>query len=252
VQGRFGQTHNRFEGSRGPLWESRYKAKLVEEEGYLYQLIGYVHLNPVVAGLVDDPARWQWSGHREILGRVSDPMVDVEATLAMHGDSTAAARRSYTRNLRNVRDGAWIGEKPGALPWWRHEPDRPVEMPVPPAWIDERGVSSGLERPEMEAEAFLIAAGALIGVASKELTSRCRGSKLTRARWMLGCLAIERWGQSTSRLASLLGRHPDVVTRWARRGVDLRQTDRRFADAVDSLDRRLAERQTRKARVIVS
>jgi hypothetical protein len=69
---------------------------------------------------------------------------------------------------------------------------------------------------------------------------------LTHARWMLGCLAIERWGQSPSSLASLLGRHPDVVTRWARRGVDLRQNDRGFSDAVDSLDRRLAELQAGK------
>jgi len=252
VQGRFGQMHNRFAGTRGPLWESRYKAKLVEEESYLYQLIGYVHLNPVAAGLVEDPARWTWSGHREILGRVSDPMVDLEATLAMYGDSAAAARRSYTRTLRSFRDGAWIGEDPGALPWWSSEPDRPVEMPVPLAWIDERGVSSGLERPKLEAEGFLIAVGDLMGVTPKQLASNHRGSALTHARWMLACLAIERWGQSPSRLASLLGRHPDVVTRWARRGVDLRQMDRGFADAVDILDRRLAKWQTREASVIVS
>jgi putative transposase len=50
------------------VWQSRYKAKLVEDEAYLYQLIAYIHLNPVSAGLAQDPAEWSWSGHQEVLG----------------------------------------------------------------------------------------------------------------------------------------------------------------------------------------
>ena len=70
VQARFGQTYNRRDRSSGPRWQSRYKARLVEDPGYLDGLIVYIHLNPVVAGLVDDPAAYAFSGHRELLGRV--------------------------------------------------------------------------------------------------------------------------------------------------------------------------------------
>jgi putative transposase len=35
----------------GPLWQGRFKAKEVLDESYLMQLISYVHLNPVKAGL---------------------------------------------------------------------------------------------------------------------------------------------------------------------------------------------------------
>jgi putative transposase len=54
----------------GALWQGRYKAKLINEQRYLDQLMAYIHLNPVVAGLCRDPAEYCWSGHLEVLGRV--------------------------------------------------------------------------------------------------------------------------------------------------------------------------------------
>ncbi len=59
----------------GPLWQGRYRAKLVKEQRYLDQLLIYIHLNPVTAGIVRDPADFKWSGHREIVGRFKNPLV---------------------------------------------------------------------------------------------------------------------------------------------------------------------------------
>ena len=56
VQARFGQSYNRRWKSSGPRWQSRYKARLVEESRYFRQLIAHIHLNPVSAALVEDPA----------------------------------------------------------------------------------------------------------------------------------------------------------------------------------------------------
>ena len=52
----------------GPLWQGRYRAKLVKDQRYLDQLLIYIHLNAVTAGIVDDPADYRWSGHCELLG----------------------------------------------------------------------------------------------------------------------------------------------------------------------------------------
>jgi hypothetical protein len=41
-------------------------------------------------------------------------------------------------------------------------------------------------------------------------------------------------------LAREVGRRPEVVSRWARRGAELRQTDPVFADTYDGLDAALA------------
>ena len=63
VQARFGQGYNRRHGSSGPRWQSRYKAKLVHDQDYLEQLFAYVHLNPVTAGIVEDPSDYKNCGH---------------------------------------------------------------------------------------------------------------------------------------------------------------------------------------------
>jgi len=112
LQGRFGQQRNRKLRSSGPLWQSRYKAKLVEEEGYLYQLVAYVHMNPVVAGLVDDPGAWRWSGHRELIRRRVGPLLDVDAVLSMYGTTWTSARRAYVKSLKGTLEGTWAGEGP--------------------------------------------------------------------------------------------------------------------------------------------
>ncbi len=50
LQGRFSRDFNRRWGRTGPLWQSRYKAKVIDEPGYLPRVIQYIHLNPVRAG----------------------------------------------------------------------------------------------------------------------------------------------------------------------------------------------------------
>ncbi len=46
---------------RGALWESRYHSSTVDDEQYLWQTALYICLNPVRAGLVDDPCQYSWS-----------------------------------------------------------------------------------------------------------------------------------------------------------------------------------------------
>ncbi|MFH1281337.1 MAG: transposase, partial [Candidatus Omnitrophota bacterium] len=52
---------------KGPLWEGRFKSKLVETDEQLLHLSRYVHLNPVTAFLTDKPEAWQYSSYNEYL-----------------------------------------------------------------------------------------------------------------------------------------------------------------------------------------
>ena len=52
----------------GPLWATRFKAVLVDNEEYLYHLTRYVHLNPVTANLVRRPQDWKYSSYPEYIG----------------------------------------------------------------------------------------------------------------------------------------------------------------------------------------
>jgi len=48
----------------GHLFQGRYKALLIDAETYLLELVRYIHLNPVRAGIVHKPDEYPWSGHR--------------------------------------------------------------------------------------------------------------------------------------------------------------------------------------------
>jgi hypothetical protein len=54
-------------------------------------------------------------------------------------------------------------------------------------------------------------------------------------------LGIERWEQRAGSLGETLGKHPDVVSRWARSGAERRSTDHEFAELLDELDAKLSE-----------
>lgn len=55
LNGVFTQASNRRHQRSGHLFQGRYKAILVDADTYLMELIRYVVLNPVRAGMVDQP-----------------------------------------------------------------------------------------------------------------------------------------------------------------------------------------------------
>lgn len=53
------QTYQRH----GSLWEGRYKCNVIESQAYLLSCMRYIELNPVRAGMVDNPAKYRWSSY---------------------------------------------------------------------------------------------------------------------------------------------------------------------------------------------
>ena len=82
----------------GHLVQNRFKAILCEEDPYLLELLRYIPLNPVCAGMIKTPeelARYPWTGHGAILGRVTNAWQAVNEVLARFGTKAAAARQAY-------------------------------------------------------------------------------------------------------------------------------------------------------------
>jgi len=65
----FNHRHERV----GHLFQGRYKDILVDSDQYLLELIRYIHLNPVRANLVADPANYPYSSHRAYSDLVAAP-----------------------------------------------------------------------------------------------------------------------------------------------------------------------------------
>jgi putative transposase len=241
VQARFGQQYNRRWRSSGPLWQSRYKARLVEDSRYLSQLIAYVHLNPVVANVVEDSTGYPYSGHRELIKKTPNPLIDTDETLRIYGDTLRTARRNYVSALKSARSAEWKEDLPGRLPWWKHEPDRPLVEDAPAAWVDELGVSTGRPRIRFEAEDYVTAVCRALGTNIGELTGRGYARGDSTRRILMATVGVERWGQSSRELGKVVGRRGDVVSRWVRWGAARRGGDPDFAEAYDELDQKLSE-----------
>ena len=64
ISGKFTQRRNRRTGGKGPVFRGRYRSQLLTDNQYLRHLVGYIHLNPVRAGLVKRPDEDCWTSHR--------------------------------------------------------------------------------------------------------------------------------------------------------------------------------------------
>jgi REP-associated tyrosine transposase len=80
---------------KGHLFQGRYKAILVDAENYLHELVRYIHLNPVRAGVVRNPQDYEWSGHQCYLGITRKSWLTVEYVLSQYSKGEGAAQRRY-------------------------------------------------------------------------------------------------------------------------------------------------------------
>jgi REP element-mobilizing transposase RayT len=227
----------------GPLWQGRYRAKMVNDQRYLDQLLIYIHLNAVTAGIVDDPAEYLWSGHRELLGMVKKPIVDVDEVLRVFGATRRSARAAYVRRLKGSFDEQWIGEEPGRLPWWRLGRTPKGEDEDPETAVRERREREerGPEwRPSFEAEEFVACGAKALGVEVSALQSRRQDQRLARTRELLMILGVERYGLKVKDLARELKKTPDGMTKTVARAASRRIEDGEFRGDLNQLDRDLS------------
>lgn len=92
----YSQFYNRQHGLLGHVMQGRYKAVLVQKEGYLRELARYIVLNPVRAGIVSRPGDWEWSSYQFMMGDdPAPPWLAVEWLLACFGSDRVKARLAY-------------------------------------------------------------------------------------------------------------------------------------------------------------
>jgi len=90
------QWMNKRRRRMGHLFQGRYAAILVDADNYLLELIRYIHLNPVRAGMVEDAAAWRWSSHRCYMGKESLPWLTTEWVLGRFSKRLGEAIRRYS------------------------------------------------------------------------------------------------------------------------------------------------------------
>jgi putative transposase len=93
----------------GHLFQNRYKSIACEEDPYLLELIRYIHLNPLRAGLVNDLKTlddYPWCGHAVLMGKQEMEGQEIKEVLQYFGQSLNSSRRGYREFLREgIKDG---------------------------------------------------------------------------------------------------------------------------------------------------
>ena len=94
----YAQAYNRRHQRHGHLFQNRYKSIVCEEDCYFAELLRYIHLNPIRAGLVGtlgELERYPWSGHAVLLGEVVGSWQEREWVLSWFGKTANSAKKAY-------------------------------------------------------------------------------------------------------------------------------------------------------------
>lgn len=194
---------HRDAGQLGHLFERRYRAILVDADSYLKALVRYIHLNPVVAGMVRDPMAYRWSSHRDYLGRATVPWLDADFVLALFGPATGVARVRYARFMRACTDADLaLFEKHEARDTREMEPEEAARTAARTALVSATGDSL-----EQIAARHCRRAGCTV----EELASGSRARRLSSVRTAITREALDQNTATLADVARLLGRSASVL-----------------------------------------
>lgn len=226
---------NRKYQRSGHLFQNRYKSILCEEDPYLLELIRYIHLNPLRAGLVPDLEaleRYPWGGHAVLLGNRTLEGQDRDEVLARFARGRARALRGYRQF---IADGIAAGHRNdltgGGLKRSRLGREESRERTA----YDERILGSGefvetLTRGDriLESKRLLLSLVELLlkvcevtGVKSEMLLRPGKERTVARSRAIFCCLAVHEFGYTGKEAGTAVGLGSAGVSIAVKRGEEL-------------------------------
>ena len=184
----FNQRHGRV----GHLVQNRFKSRLVRDDNDLLNLIRYVHLNPLTAGIVDSLAslrRYPWSGHAALMGDRPQQFHHSTKALALFASDLTRARSVLNRFMQ--------------------------------AGVDPASDSSG-ETPPSRVQHLIHEVCRTHGIDPVGLIQGRRDRATSRARTEIAYRAAVELGLSKIFITEALGVSDSAVSRHVRRGASAR------------------------------
>lgn len=225
----------------GHLFQNRYKSIVCEEDPYLLELVRYIHLNPLRAGIVvslEALDRYPWSGHAVLMGGRELPGQVTDEVLSRFGRSPREARRHYRAF---VQDGIERGKRDdlggGGLRRALREIADTDEL------FDVRILGSGAfveslhresDAPEPAPVMSLVALAKRVAgahsVKVEELRLRKRSKQLVAARSVLCYFAVRELGHNGAEVGRMLNVSRSGVSAAASRGEVMIREDQALLD----------------------
>jgi len=217
----------------GHLFEGRYRAFLVDQDRYGLELVRYIHLNPVRAGLVAEASEHPWSGHRAYLGQETLAWLTTDWVLGQFGATLGVARRRYARF---VAEGAGQGHRDD-LYGGEHDPrvvgeEDFVARSVP--------VETRRPRPPCLTAVVALVCQAL-GLDPKHLAIPGRARSPARARAAVAWLSVRTGAATLVELAALTGRDASTLSHGLAALNEVAQQERAVAEWLEKLHNALMQ-----------
>jgi REP element-mobilizing transposase RayT len=221
----------------GHLFQNRYKSIVCEEDAYLLELVRYIHLNPLRAGMVDNLIaldRYDWSGHSVIIGKQALEGQVVDEVLSQFAKGKRKATRQYKLFLA---DGVALGKRydlGGSRKMTRELLDGLGEEPC-----DERVLGNGVfveelrHRKELESKfpccmeinEIVATVCRHFAIDPAELQHNSRAASIVDARSVICYLAVRQVGHNGVEVGKQINLRRAGVSVAASRGEDRVRND---------------------------
>ncbi len=242
----YAQQFNRRHKRHGQLFQNRYKSILCEEDPYLLELVRYIHLNPVRAGLAKDLRQlrsYRYSGHAVIVDTMRHEWQDRDYVLGFFGKTEGQARRNY---VSFVAKGVKLARRPdlvggglirSAGGWSALKANRLVGIRMKG---DERILGSGefveevLERADeeleqstrlrsqgLDLETLVVRVADYYSIDINDLTTGSRERAIVRARSVFCFLAVRKLKVSGTEVALKMNITQSAVSKSVIRGQSM-------------------------------
>ena len=111
---RYSQSYNRRHERKGTLWEGRFKSTVVEESSEtLLTMANYIDLNPVRAGIVEDPRNYRFCGYAEAVAGSRELRRGLARALdeVYTGKNWRSLAKKYRKQLHAVGEEKGLDER---------------------------------------------------------------------------------------------------------------------------------------------
>lgn len=235
-------TFNRRHRRNGHLFQNRYKSVICEDEPYLLELVRYIHLNPLTAGLVKTLSEldaYPWSGHVVLMGQRKNGWQETGEILGHFSDKRVQAQRNYRRFMeQGIRQERSFDFEGGGLVRSLNLPeadDSKVSQQESEVY-DERVLGRGdfVEKVlkesglSMPAKKHQVPLTDLVGKVSEwfkveleDLFLGRRKKEVSSARALVSYLAVHKMGYRFSEVGEALRVHPVTIARSLEKGKEV-------------------------------